>query len=169
MSLSLIEWINEDKRPNLKTFLRLRLNPITSKALGFASTTQLKEGGDYVFRFNTKEQTNRAAPKKARVTAYIKPSIFIKTPQEIFINCNIVNQMVVGNTSLRLLNFISTTGKLEEAPIMSFTMNTDDFARIEMKSIENIEISLTDNKGNLIGAVDDEENPTVLNLFFVKV
>ena len=52
---------------------------------------------------------------------------------------------------------------------MSFTMNTDDFARIEMKSIENIEISLTDNKGNLIGAVDDEENPTVLNLFFVKV
>lgn len=165
-----IEWQNnDDLQGNLITYLNLRLDSITSKALGFASAAQIKEGSDFNFNFNKGKKTNNNVRSKSKITAFIKPAIFAKTPQEIFINCNIVNQMLVGKTSMRLLNFVSTTGKLDDGPIMSFPIIADDFARIEMKSIENIEITLTDSEGKLIEAVEDVANPTIINLFFVKV
>ena len=134
-----------------------------SLALGFISQ---KHNTFYSLNFNPSEKPNNSFVNESDINhlAEYFPSIFTSFPKEICLNCNIVNQIVVGDKVMRCLSFVSTISK-EQDEIMSFYMKTNDKSKLETKSFDSIHIKLTDINGELLQC-ENPSTPTLVNLLF---
>ena len=121
----------------------------------------------YSIDFNPREKTNAQLSLRTTTGTYI-PDINLLKPKNIFVNCNLVNQSLVGSKSMRLLRIVSTIGQTEN-DIMSFPMRSDDYARLEKDFFESIEIKLTDNLGRPLQATYLGVGETVVALQFIKL
>lgn len=143
--------------------LILVLSPGLSKALGYSQTVDETK----LFNFNQRKVKN----KDIQLTEYSSshtPDIFLKSPKDICVNCNLVTRTSVGNTSMKLLNYIPIGDQINNS-IMSFTMNSNDYVKLQNKSFESIEIKLTNLKGEDLGCDQKNVIPTTINLMFVDI
>ena len=152
------------RETSLRTCLMVKLSGTLAHALGFRREVRDDE---HLIDFNPKELTNQQINIKT-ANAVFNPNINLLRPKNIFVNCNIVNQSVVGSQSMRLLRIVSTIGQTENE-IMSFPMRSDDFARLEKDFFESIEIKLTDNMGRPVQATYIGVGETVVALQFIKM
>ena len=158
-------WSKRNNSDDIRTMCRIRLSAKLATALGFKQN--LTDELFYDINLNRDELTNKEISNNKK-SAGFPPNIFLMTPTEVFIQCNLIESMVVGNVSMKTLGYVSLIGKLTNN-IMSFELESNIFSTVLLESFDTIEISITDIDGNLIKYDTFGSTPTLVNLLFKYV
>ena len=114
--------------------------------------------------FNKDEVSNREITSVDR-EAPNPINLFLSFPTELFVQCNLVAPMIVGEKSMRAIEYVSLVGKLTDY-IMSFDIKDTNFSPVILESFDTIEIIITDRYGNLVPFDAFGSPATVINLLF---
>ena len=88
------------------------------------------------------------------------------SPTEICVQCDLIQESVVGNESMKTLGYFPLIGKFDDN-VMTFNIKSDNFTKLITKSFDTIEITLTDLNGNILPYDENFDNiSTVVTLMF---
>ena len=92
-------------------------------------------------------------------------------PQTILLNCDLIEESLVGNKKLPLLKHIFLGDKvLERDRQHQFNFNIDQWYEVKMKNTSRFNLSVTDLLGNQISLQEDQHRlSTIVELIFKKV
>ena len=141
----------KDNQEDDKRIIQLYLNPKLKNILGF----NISEDSGQALRFD----------HDSHYTASYDVNLFLLTPKNIIVSCNIVDETNVGGQSLKLL--ILVTNNLDNSSnMLHFEFYSNEYVELKMKSFENITIRLSDVSGKLLKSASTA--PTRLQLTFIN-
>ena len=131
--------------------IQLYLNPKLANILGF----NIAENDGHFLRF---EDTSY-------YIASHEMNLFLLTPKNIVVSCNIVDETIFGGKSLKLLRLV--TNNLDHSSnMLHFEFYSNEYVELKTKSFENVTIRLSDVSGNLLMSASTA--PTRLQLTFIN-
>ena len=134
---------------NIRIFFVLKLSPHLANILGFS------KGGQKVSKL-------RLDVKNEYMATY-QPTISLLVPTNFLVLCDIVNESVFGNKSIRILRLLSTNFDSEK-DVIHFSFYQDEPVDLHVKEFSTIRIQILDATGNLIKA--SGSYPTRCQLLF---
>ena len=142
--------INFNKTENyvLKEF-KLKISPHLSNILGFNKGRQKISR----LRFDIINE----------IEATYQPDITLLVPTNFMVLCNIVNESVFGDKSIRILRLLSTNFDSDK-DVLHFSFYQDEPVDLHVKEFSTIRIKILDATGNLIKA--SGSHPTRCQLLF---
>ena len=160
------EFIKTYKDANTLLILQLELSPHLSTALGFQQNiTNVRHKLD----FNSQERTPVSSlPGNKQFTASFPPNLLVSSPKEICVQCNLIDEMCVGQESMRMLNFISIGDEIKNK-VMTFHLNSNDYSKLKIKSFESINIRITDVQGKDLQLSSTTASPSVVHIVFTNL
>ena len=141
----------KDNQEDEKRIIQLYLNPKLKNILGF----NISEDSGQALRFDHDSQ----------YTASYDVNLFLLTPKNIIVSCNIVEETNFGGQSLKLLRLV--TNNLDHSSnMLHFEFYSNEYVELKTKSFENITIRLSDVSGKLLKSASTA--PTRLQLTFIN-
>ena len=141
----------KDSQEEEKRIKQLYLNPNLKNILGFNISG---DSGQFL-RFDHDSQ----------YTAAYDANLFLLSPKNIIVSCNIVDETNFGGQSLKLLRLV--TNNLDHSSnMLHFEFYSNEYVELKTKSFENITIRLSDVSGNLLKSASTA--PTRLHLTFIN-
>ena len=131
--------------------IQIYLNSKLANILGFNIT----ETGGHFLRFD----------QNSYYIASYEVNLFLLTPKNIIVSCNIVDETIFGGQSLKLLRLV--TNNLDHSShMLNFEFYSNEYVELKTKSFENVTIRLSDVSGNLIKSASSAN--TRLQLTFIN-
>jgi hypothetical protein len=141
----------KDNQEDEKRIIQLYLNPKLKNILGF----NISEDSGQALRFD----------HDSHYTAFYDVNLFLLTPKNIIVSCNIVEETNFGGQSLKLLRLV--TNNLDHSSnMLHFEFYSNEYVELKTKSFENITIRLSDVSGKLLKSASTA--PTRLQLTFIN-
>ena len=108
---------------------------------------------------------------KTFCTPTLSTNLNFAVPQTILLNCDLVEESLVGNQKLPLLKHIFLGEKVfERDKQYHFEFNIDQWHVVKMKNISKFNLSVTDLLGNQLSLQESQHNlPTIVELIFKRV
>ena len=125
----------------------LVLSPYLSQLLGFGT-------GELTFLdfYHTEE-----------IGSIHQPDIFLLTPRNLIVMCNIADDTIFGGQHLRLLKLVGINGR-ETSDLLSFDFLQNEFVQLGVKDFDSISIRIVDTTGRDVET--DSTIPTRLQIIF---
>ena len=143
--------IKHNKHLGEKRVIQLYLNSKLALILGFNFANESWQ----FLRFDLDSEYE--APQKV--------NLFLMTPKNIIVSCNVVDESIFGGQSLKLLRLV--TNNLDHASdILSFDFYSNEYVELKTKSFENVTIRLSDVSGDLLKSASTAA--TRLQLTFIN-
>ena len=115
--------------------IQLFLSPKLANILGLS----IKETGGYFLRFDDVSH---------HIASY-EVNLFLLTPKNIIVSCNIVDETIFGGQNLKLLRLV--TNNLDHSSnMLNFEFYSNEYVELKTKSFENVTIRLSDVSGELL-------------------
>ena len=101
----------------------------------------------------------------SQYTAAYDANLFLLTPKNIIVSCNILEETNFGGQNLKLLRLV--TNNLDHSSnMLHFEFYSNEYVELKTKSFENITIRLSDVSGKLLKSASTA--PTRLQLTFIN-
>lgn len=157
-------WVKNTNNPEWKTRLSITLSTEMATALGFQKRLS---SSPWVYNFSSGKVTNKNPQITTKAATYT-PNLFVLSPKEVCIQCNIIDEMCVGRESMQILGFASLVGKYDSNTITVY-MKTNEYSKLFLKSFESIDIRLTNLQGDLLEFDNAHSSPTIVNIMLVNL
>ena len=132
---------------------QLRFGPNLAHILGFRFT--VAKEGQYL-RFDEKREYS--APHE--------PNMFLLTPRNLVVCCNIVENTILGGENVKLLRLVTNNINIT-SDILSFDFYQNEYAELDIKEFKDITIRITDVTGESVQS--KSQIPTRLQLMFANI
>ena len=152
------------QRISTHTFnLYFEISKSLAKMFGIADTNRIIELSD--------EDIWSDYTKKFFYTPTLPTNFKFAIPQTILLNCDLVEESLVGNQKLPLLKHIFLGEKVFQSDRQyHFEFNIDQWHVVKMKNISKFNLSMTDLLGNKVSLQESQRNlPTIVELIFKRV
>ena len=133
---------------------KLYLSPNLAHILGFQKANMNKE--DFVLDFN----------KISEHTAQDESDIFLLTPRNLIVCCDIVDDTIFGGEHVKLLRLV-TNDMESTSDVRSYDFYQNEFVDLNVKEFKSIKIRIADATGKTVKC--RSTFPTRLQLMFVNV